>query len=142
MPTPLDDASRHAGLRRFTGAMLAVCSLSMFTATHVPISHPPVPIPGADKVVHFVGYGVLCLLLTFWIGLRRPLSRRVLWSTVLVLAAYGAVDELLQIPVGRTCDPADWGFDLSGGSVGVLTIASLNRFRPRRMPRRFGGRGS
>jgi len=52
-------------------------------------------------------------------------------ATVLVLATYGAVDELLQIPVGRTCDIADWVFDLLGGSLGVLTIAMLDRFRPR-----------
>ncbi len=137
MPTPRDETSENGGpsanqnLRRFVGAALAVYWLVLFAATHVPIRRSPVAIPGADKVVHFVGYGVLGLLLTFWIGLRRPLSKRVLLVTVLVLATYGAIDELLQIPVGRTCDIADWVFDLLGGGLGVLTIAALDRFRPR-----------
>ncbi len=137
MPTPRDDATGNAGasgnlgLRRFVAAALLVYWIVLFAATHVPIRRAPVSIPGADKVVHFVGYGVLGLLLTFWVGLRRPLSGKVLLATVLILATYGAIDELLQIPVGRTCDIADWVFDLLGASLGVLTIALLNRFRPR-----------
>jgi VanZ family protein len=106
---------------------LAVYWITLLLATHVPVPSSAVSVPGADKVAHFVGYGVLGLLATLWITLRRPLSVRLTLLIIVCLAAYAAVDELLQIPVGRSCDIADWKWDVIGGSVGALLIALVSR---------------
>jgi VanZ family protein len=37
---------------------------------------------------------------------------------------YGALDELLQIPVGRHCDLWDWVADM-GGVAAVLAVAGF-----------------
>lgn len=42
-----------------------------------------------------------------------------------VLGAYGVLDELLQIPVGRIASIADWGADLLGIMLGVGLEAFL-----------------
>ncbi|MGE0375044.1 MAG: VanZ family protein [Planctomycetaceae bacterium] len=128
------DIGQQRVLRRFIGAVLTVYWATLFVITHVPLPEGPMQIPGADKVVHFVGYGVLGLLLAFWVALRRVLSARVAVVTVLLLATYGAVDELLQIPVGRSCEFADWVCDLFGSAGGVLVIVLLSRFHPRVHP--------
>src|SRR5690606_24976899 len=125
---PPDDgiAARQASIvRRIAGVALTVYWLTLFTATHIPVRDAPVQFPGADKVAHFVGYGTLGLLLSFYVAMRRPWTMKVALVTVLAIAAYGAIDELLQIPVGRTCELADWMFDVLGASVGGLVITVL-----------------
>lgn len=117
-------------LRRFVGTVLVVYWATLFIATHLPIPEGPMRIPGADKAVHFTGYGILGLLLACWIALRRRLTAGGGVAVVLALAGYGAIDEWLQIPVGRSCDLADWLCDVLGSSVGVLVIALLSRLQP------------
>lgn len=130
---PLDDSLEHSRrvLRRFVGAVLAVYWLTLFVATHLPLTDAPVGFRGADKVVHFVGYGVLGLLAALWIALRRPLTTRVALAIVALLATYGALDELLQIPVGRSCDLFDWVCDVIGAAFGVLLMGLVTRLLPR-----------
>lgn len=118
-------------LRRFIGVMLGVYWCVMFLATHVSISSEGRAIPGADKVVHFVGYGVLGLLLSLWVALRRPLTAKVVIVVLATISLYGIIDELLQIPVGRDCDPMDWLADLLGASCGVGLMAWVSRSRQR-----------
>jgi VanZ family protein len=43
----------------------------------------------------------------------------------LACAAYGVLDELLQIPVGRTCDVRDWMFDIAGAATGLALFRFL-----------------
>ena len=55
-----------------------------------------------------------------------------------VLGCYGIVDELLQIPVGRTCEVNDWFADLGGIVVGLILVAGAAvtiRARRKRLPR-------
>ena len=75
-------------------------------------------IPHADKIVHFVLFAVLYILLMH--GLMKQhayefYSRAVLWSIIVVIL-YGAATEILQaiLPSGRDADIIDWLADYAG----------------------------
>ena len=76
---------------------------------------------GSDKLIHFVAYlGLACLL-----GLLRGPQK---WlSSFAVLAVCAVIDELLQIPVGRSCDVADGLADWLGAAAGTAQAAALYR---------------
>lgn len=104
--------------------------LTLFISTHVPID-PNEVLPGSDKTLHFVGYGILGSLLMLAFLVRRKDSRFValaipaamLWAGLWgVIALYAACDELTQPWVGRHCELLDWRADVIGSAIG-LTIA-------------------
>lgn len=102
----------------------------IFFLTHVP-SSGGVGVPGADKVVHFVAYMGLALLVGTVAVLWRGFSVSLLVGVWLLVAGYGIVDELSQTLVpGRTCSTADWLADALGGFTGILLIAAFGRFLP------------
>ena len=45
--------------------------------------------------------------------------------SIIAIALYGAADELLQIPVGRQAEFADWIADMAGAATGIATTALL-----------------
>lgn len=75
--------------------------------------------PGADKVAHTAVYLILAVLFSGWMRRRNPV--RPWWFIVLVLAAFGVLDELHQIPIpGRFFSWWDVAADLAGASAGCL----------------------
>lgn len=71
------------------------------------------PFPHADKLVHFVLFGVLSGL---WM---RGLGR--LSTAIMIAVVWGALDEWHQgWVVGRSPDLADWLFDVLGAAAGAL----------------------
>ena len=83
----------------------------------------------SDKVEHFTAYSTLTLcVLVGWelsIGLLEAKHYFAVW---LAGTLYGAIDEVTQIPVGRSCDVNDWAADVVGIVCGILV------FRAIRMP--------
>ena len=76
---------------------------------------------GSDKLIHFMAYlGLACLL-----GLFRGPEKWV--SSLAIVAVFAVIDELLQIPVGRSCDIADGLADWLGAAVGTGLAARLYR---------------
>jgi VanZ family protein len=95
---------------------------SLFLATHWP-RPPRIVISGGDKMLHFVAYAGLAVLWGWAVALTRK-PRRADWLRILlILAVYGAIDELLQGPVGRSPETADWLADLAAAAAGLLAIA-------------------
>ncbi len=93
------------------------------------LAHIPVPLlvrkaGVSDKCLHFLAYFILVFL--FWFAVRPNLKvnwrKATAWWILLVVAGYGAVDELLQRYVGRTCDIEDFAANL------VAIIAGLALF--------------
>jgi VanZ family protein len=111
--------------------MLVIYWVALFVAMHVRLSPPPVGVPNADKLVHFAGYGGLGLLFSLWRAVRHPWTWQRAAAVLGSIAAYGVVDELLQIPVGRDCDPLDWLADITGALGGILVFSAIERLRPR-----------
>lgn len=110
---------------RIWQAALVAYWLMLFVATHVPTETIPTA-HRADKVAHFTAFAVLAaLLVTTWQVAAGHLTSRHLFVAWLVVVAYGAVDEWLQIPVGRDCNIWDWTADAAGALFAIVLFALL-----------------
>jgi VanZ family protein len=104
--------------RMALAALLAAYWLSLFLGTH--IHRVPQSLAGHnDKLLHLCAYGGLSVLLLAWRISRGPASIRTVAVFWLLIAGYGAFDELTQILVGRQCDFFDWTADLTGAAFGL-----------------------
>ena len=111
--------------------VLAIYWPTMFVSTHIP-RLPNAQIFGRDVTLHFGAY--LLLGLFFWLaryGTVRPrLTTRAFWVVMLIMAAYGAVDEASQELVpNRDGDPIDWLSDVCGALAGLVLLMVLRRWR-------------
>jgi len=115
---------RRDHLQKLATLVLGAYWLLMFVITHIPI--PPIKAPPqSDKLVHFVGYGILMFLFRA----RQVLHRKKgftgsVWFAAFVLVLYAVIDELLQGPVNRSPDFNDGVAD----AIGVLIGATLFYF--------------
>lgn len=104
--------------------------IAAFITTHLsPKAGPTFPLVN-DKLMHFLGFTVLGVLLVWRVG-SHP-RRQTMWSLLPLYSAlilYGAVDELTQPPFGRDCELYDWLADCGGGAVGVA-LGALATGRP------------
>jgi hypothetical protein len=93
------------------------------------ISVGPDDTVGLDKVMHFVAYGMLGLLVRR--ALVAPSSLGVGVLIVLALSAFGAADEWHQAFIlGRSASVFDWIADTLGAATGVLAARRLLPPRP------------
>lgn len=79
----------------------------------------------SDKFLHVGAFGGLAFLLA-WAVPTNP--RRKSLNVVLAAGigvAYAAIDELTQIPVGRTADWADFSADLFGILTGLVVYVAM-----------------
>jgi VanZ family protein len=106
----------------------------MFVSTHLSSQNRLIASLGAsDKLLHFGAYACLAFLLALNWWQRRAFGWRQWLGVWALAAAYGAFDEISQIPVGRSCDIFDWLSDLAGGAIGLASfLASLALWLPRR----------
>lgn len=105
-------------------AGLVLFWLAVFAATHAPVQHLPHPGVSNDKVQHLLAYAVLGALLTSALATLRPWSWQLVVLAIAIAAAYGVIDELTQLLVGRTADPKDWIADVVGATLGSV-VAGL-----------------
>ena len=108
---------------------LALYWLAIFIATTVPTDPVPQFFNAQDKLEHFSAYFVLSVFLLLTLHFQRKinlLNRKAILFTFILLALYGAVDEIHQyfIP-GRFCDITDWASDITGGLMGIGLIGYL-----------------
>lgn len=62
-----------------------------------------------------------------WERSTGHLRRGHLIAVFAVLAVYAAIDELTQIPVGRTGSVNDWLADVVGAAIGLVLFAVFRR---------------
>ncbi len=102
---------------------LIVLWIVLAILTHLPVPQSAPQIRNLDKLIHMLMY--------FPLGLLLPTCRvrgcQSGWVCVLVIALYGIIDELLQIPVGRTASVFDWLADLAGATWGCLVAFRLRK---------------
>ena len=103
------------------GAYMAL----IFTISSLSLRRAHLP-RNSDKLIHFVEYGVLALLVTYaWRRTRRQWSARraAVWAW-LFAAAYGATDEVHQLFVPyRSCSLYDWLADATGAALAAALLA-------------------
>lgn len=68
--------------------------------------------------MHGAAFAGLALLLTWTTYGRFRTFGHHLGFVLGIIGLYGALDELLQIPVGRSCEFGDWVADVLGASLG------------------------
>jgi VanZ family protein len=90
----------------------------LFCATHFPRPRLPGPIPEADKLVHFVAFGLLAFL--FW---------RFVWIAFLTLGIYATVDEYLQQFVNRQTSWLDGLANVAGIVLVLIALEARRRLR-------------
>lgn len=115
---------------RWVKIILALYWALIFTFTHL----PPRALPHVnvwDKFEHLGAYGCLGGLLFLWLWHMRPNLKHVGIVALAIGMAYGAVDEWLQIPVGRDCDLLDWFADTTGLAIAVVCMTAFAMFRAR-----------
>jgi VanZ family protein len=117
--------------RKLAAAILIVYWIALVAGTHVP--HPPqliFPRAITDKWLHLMAYAGLAFLLSLNWAMRRPWAWWHALALLGALAAFGAADEITQIPVGRDCDPIDWVADMVGATAGLaIFIAAWSVWR-------------
>jgi VanZ family protein len=111
---PEDRVTRTAWI--WPVAWAAVIFASSSRAQIVDVS----PWPGADKVAHFLAYGLLGLL-----ACRLGRGRRAAVLAVLAASLYGASDEWHQSFVpSRSAEVADWITDTMGAGFMVMAYTT------------------
>lgn len=97
---------------------LTVYWVALFYGTHSRL--PPGLLPGqTDKLIHLAAYAGLGALLITVRATRGTYPWTSLWRRWIVLAIYGAFDEITQMLVNRTADVRDWLADLIGAAIGL-----------------------
>jgi VanZ family protein len=114
--------------RRAIGWTLAVYWTALFIGTHMPLPQLKEMPRFSDKVMHFGAYAGLAFLLGLWRSARRGYARGVPWTILLVVALYGVADELLQIPVNRSAEVADFTADMLGGMLGLVSLIPIQGY--------------
>ena len=118
------------GLARYRGAVVLVVAcywVALFIGTHVPLDLDEDLPRGSDKLAHFAAYAGLAFQLGLLLAVTGPLKLRQYALVAAVTGVYGVLDELLQIPVGRTADVHDLLADWAGIGLGLAVLFILHR---------------
>jgi VanZ family protein len=118
----------HQGNRLHTASavLLAGYWLALFAGTHIQQTPQVIlSLAPSDKWLHFGAYAGLAFLIALNWRQRRAFGWRQWTAALVLLAAFGALDELTQMPVGRDCDVFDWIADLEGSLVGLVVFLAL-----------------
>ncbi len=112
------------------GLLLGLYWPVMFISTHIKIPHGHLSgMRVSDKTLHFVAYFILGLL--FWLAFYRKTRPSLLdkrfYLTLFTLTAYGALDEISQKLVGRTCSGYDLLSDFGGVLTALIILMTLRR---------------
>jgi VanZ family protein len=99
---------------------------ALVVGTHWPRPPHLMGLGASDKTLHLAAYFGLALLVCFNWALWRSATRRHVIAIVALLIAFGAVDEVTQIPFGREAQFLDWVADFIGVLGGVAVFAAAN----------------
>lgn len=110
---------------------LFVWAIAIFVASSIPGSDfPDSPIFSHDKILHFIAYFGLAVLLERALHHQDRFPTLARWShltTLVVTVLYGSSDEFHQLFVpGRDADIHDLLADCAGASVAVLLVWLMN----------------
>jgi VanZ family protein len=104
---------------------LIIWVLTMLALTSIPGRHlPPVGEWGLDKIVHFVEYGLLAVLLFRYLHFRKGLKKATsLFVGALISLLLAAAGEFYQIPIpGRSASWRDFVANMLGIGAGLAIV--------------------
>lgn len=127
MSEPALPTERLRRLASRARTLAVIYLLVLFTVTHIP-GLPTSGFSFSDKVQHFCGYSALTfLVLLGWELTMGVLEAKHYFAVWLAGTLYAIVDEVTQIPVGRTCDVNDWAADMCGILAGMIAFGLFRR---------------
>jgi VanZ family protein len=111
--------------QKITLILLIIYWSVLFVLAHIPIPQLVCKAGVSDKGLHFLAYLILTFLLWFAIRPNEKVNWRksVAWYVILIAGGYGAVDEVIQPLVGRTCDAMDITANMAGILTGLLLFS-------------------
>ncbi len=113
---------------------ISLLTLALYWPALIVFAHIPVPdsvrnANVSDKSLHFQAYLVLTFLVWFAVKPYEKVNwlKIPVWLIFFGLTAYGAIDEVIQGRIGRSCDAMDLATNVSGILCGLLlfTFASF-----------------
>lgn len=101
-------------------------ALIVFAHIHIPKSVRDADV--SDKSLHFQAYLVLTFLVWFAVKPQEKVNWRKIpaWLIFFSLTAYGAIDEVIQGHIGRSCDPMDLATNVTGILCGLLLLTFMS----------------
>jgi VanZ family protein len=111
--------------RRVLLIVLALYWPAILILTHIP-RLPPLVRNVKDKTAHYVAYGLLTGLLFLTIWAFKPKWRATPLLVLLIVPAYGVIDELTQPWFGRSCDVADWIADTAAVITALVILTPIH----------------
>jgi VanZ family protein len=99
----------------------------LFIATHIPPNALLKRVHESDKLLHCGAFACFAFLLAWAIPTNPTRMIQNVLVAALVGTIYAGLDELLQIPVGRSADIKDFVADSLGILIG-LSIYSFSRY--------------
>jgi len=112
--------------------VLSAYWLLLFVGSHTPQAAPPPIGLSIDKLVHLVAFtGLAWLMAAVASHHTGRLTLRAAGAIFLIAITYGAIDELTQPYVGRSCDLLDWLADALGAIIGLSVFATCQRWKNR-----------
>src|SRR5579864_4537381 len=111
-------AGNSGRFRAWSTAVLACYWLALFAGTHWPNFRLEKYPENTDKLLHFSAYAGLSFLIAVRLSLKRDVGLREGVRILAVIVVYSILDEVTQIPVGRSCEFLDAVADWVGGTIG------------------------
>lgn len=110
---------------RITIILLVLYWLTLIILAHIPMPRYVRKAGVSDKSLHIFAYLILTFLLWFAIRPDEKVSWRkaAVWLVFIIVTGYGAVDEVVQSLVGRTCDAMDIAANITGILTGLLLFS-------------------
>jgi len=105
--------------------LLVIYWSTLFILAHIPIPQYVRRAGVSDKGLHFLAYLILTFLLWFTIRPDEKVNwrRAAVWWALFIVTGYGAIDEVIQSFVGRTCDVKDIIANLAGTLTGLFLFS-------------------
>lgn len=113
---------------KITIAITTAYCLVLATVTHIPMPNWARKTGFSDKTMHCLAYFVLVCLLWFAVSPDKKANWRRLrvWLVLLIIIAYGILDEILQGFTGRSASVADFVADILGALTGFAVVSFLS----------------
>jgi hypothetical protein len=114
--------------QKITLAIVAVYWVALLVVTHISIPKIVYQAHVSDKWIHFLAFMNLVFLLWFSFSPDDKVNwrGRLVWLLLLVVCAYGGLDELTQPYFGRTCDLYDFLANVAAVITGLFIVSFLS----------------
>ena len=93
-------------------ALTVIFGIMIAWGTLMPLKELP-PVPGTDKLQHFIAFGVFVLPVSLLLPAR-------FWLIFIIAVAYGGLIEIIQPYVNRYGELGDFLADAGGAAIGVV----------------------